>query len=365
MSETSLMLDAVRTRARLSEPSGIYSSVGGATSRVGPLVHLPKVLCELGFDPSAVLAQAGFAPSFFADPDMPITYSAGGRVLAHCAEATGCEHLGLLLSSRAGADALGLPGLLLMSAKDVRSGLHDLAQYMSLHDRGAVVRLDEERGVALLVYSILGAMDGADLVNDISMVVACNVMRGFCGEAWSPSEVLLPRLRPADDRPWRRCFRAPVRFDAECCALRFPAQCLALSPPAANPTLHQYLRREADRLHALLGKGLVVEVRRMVHSTISSPPCNVSRVAQLLGMHERTLNRRLQADGTSFRRLRDEVLHDMSRQMLGNTSMRVADVAVTLGYSEASAFIHAFTRWSGQTPDQWRRGNSQSGAART
>jgi AraC-like DNA-binding protein len=364
MSETSLMLDSIRTRARVSAPGGIASSVGAATSRVGPLVHLPQVLRELGFDPSAVLAEAGFDPSFFADPDMPITYAAGGRLLAHCAAVTGCEHLGLLVSSRAGADALGLPGLLLMSAKDVRSGLHDLARYMSLHDRGAVVRLDEDHGVALLSYSILGAMDGADLVNDISMLVARNLMRGFCGESWSPSEVLLPRRRPADDQPWRRCFRAPVRFDAERCALRFPAQCLALSPPAANPTLHQYLRREADRLHALLGKGLVVEVRRIVHSTIASPPCNVSRVAELLGLHERTLNRRLQADCTSFRRLRDEVLHDMSRQMLGNTSMRVADVAATLGYSEASAFIHAFTRWAGQTPDQWRRSSSRSGVLR-
>jgi len=113
-------------------------------------------------------------------------------------------------------------------------------------------------------------------------------------------------------------------------------------------------------LQARLGKGLVDEVRRIVHSTVSSPPCNVARVAQLLGLHERTLNRRLQADGTSFRRLRDEVLHEMSRQMLGNTSMGVADVAVALGYAEASAFIHAFTRWSGQTPDRWRRACGQT-----
>jgi AraC-like DNA-binding protein len=255
---------------------------------------------------------------------------------------------------------MGLPGLLLMSAKDVRSGLHDLARYMNLHDRGALVRLDEDRGVALLGYSILGQIDGADQLNDLSMMVACNLMRAFCDESWRPSEVLLPRRQPADTQPWQRGFRAPVRFDAECCALQFPARWLALSPPAANPALHQYLRREADRLQARLGKGLVDEVRRIVHSTVSSPPCNVARVAQLLGLHERTLNRRLQADGTSFRRLRDEVLHEMSRQMLGNTSMGVADVAVALGYAEASAFIHAFTRWSGQTPDRWRRACGQT-----
>lgn len=358
------MLDRDRTGLRLPERGRIAAHAGSATSRVGPLVHLPPMLRTLGFDPSAVLADTGFDPSFFNDPDMPIPYRTGGRMLAHCAAVTGCEHLGLLLSASAGAEALGLPGLLLMSAKDVRSGLHDLARYMNLHDRGALVTLDEDRGVALLGYSILGEMDGADQVNDLSMMVACNLMRAFCGESWRPSEVLLPRRQPADTQPWQRGFGAPVRFDAERCALRFPARWLALSPPAANPALHQYLRREADRLQALLGKGLVDEVRRIVHSTVSSPPCNVARVAQLLGLHERTLNRRLQADGTSFRRLRDEVLHEMSRQMLGNTSMGVADVAVALGYAEASAFIHAFTRWSGQTPDRWRRQRGRTATRR-
>jgi AraC-like DNA-binding protein len=95
------------------------------------------------------------------------------------------------------------------------------------------------------------------------------------------------------------------------------------------------------------------------------PPCTASRVAALLNVHERTLNRRLQAEGTSFSQLRDGVLHTMAMQMLGASSMPLADVAMALGYSEASAFIRAFTRWSGQTPDRWRRENGRPGIART
>jgi AraC-like DNA-binding protein len=357
------MFDSDQIGARGSEVARDGSASATATSRIGPLVLLPQVLRDLGFEPSAVLASTGFEPSYFTDPDMPIPYRSGGRMLAHCVSVTGCEHLGLLLGEGAGANAMGLPGLLVVSATDVGTGLRELTRYMDLHDRGALVTLEEDRGVALLRYSILGEVEGADPLNDLAMMIAGNLMCGFCGESWSPTEVLLPRRRPADASAWQRCFRAPVRFDADRCALRFPSSCLAQSLPAANPALYQYLKKEADRLQSLLGKGLVDELRRIVQSTVSSPPSNVSRVAQLLGMHERTLNRRLQAENTSFRQVRDEVLHDMSRQMLGNTSMRVADVAATLGYSEASAFIHAFTRWSSQTPDQWRRG--QSGASRT
>jgi AraC-like DNA-binding protein len=333
------------------------SSVGLGMSRIGPLVTLCAVLRELGFEPAAVLEGTGFDPGFFTDPDMPMQYRAAARVLNRCAAATRCDQFGLLLGERAGAEVMGLPGLLLMSAQDLGTGLADLVHYMDLHDRGAVLTLEKDGDAALLGYTIVADVESGDQLNDIGMSIGCNLMRGFFGESWSPSEVMLPRQAPVDSLPWRRFFRAPVRFGAASCCMTFPAHWLTVSLPAANPTLRQYLQKEAARLQSLLGQSLVDEVRRMVRATLSNPPCTASRVAQLLGMHERTLNRRLQADSTSFRRVRDEVLYRTSRQMLGTTSMRLAEVAAALGYAEASAFIHAFTRWSGRTPDQWRREN--------
>lgn len=329
-------------------------------SRIGPLVSLCTVLRELGFEPAAVLEGTGFSPDFFTDPDMPMQYQAGARVLSHCAMATRCDQFGLLLGERAGAEVMGLPGLLLMSAQDLGTGLRDLVHYMDLHDRGATLKLEVDRDVALLGYTIVADVPSSDQLNDIGMSIGCNLMRGFFGASWSPTAVMLPRQAPADSLPWRRFFRAPVRFGAARCCMTFPAHWLTVSLPAANPTLRQYLQKEAARLKSLLGQSLVDEVRRMVRATLSNPPCNASRVAELLGMHERTLNRRLQADGTSFRRVRDEVLYSASQQMLATTSMRLAEVAAALGYAEASAFIHAFTRWSGQTPDRWRRGHART-----
>ena len=72
-----------------------------------------------------VLADTGFDEAYFADPDMPVPYATGARLLAHCAAATGCEHLGLQLGEKAGPGTLGLAGLLLMSADTVGSALQD------------------------------------------------------------------------------------------------------------------------------------------------------------------------------------------------------------------------------------------------
>ena len=348
-------LDPNQQAVQPSKRAGALPTGVGASSRIGTLVALGPVLRSLGFEPSAVLSGTGFDLGYFTDPDLPIQYAAGSRLLHHCATVTGCAHLGLLLAERAGAEVMGLPGLLLMSASTLGTGLRGLVQTMELHDRGAVLTLEVERGVAVLGYAIVADVAWVDPLHDLAMTVGCNLMRGCFGDSWSPNEVLLPRQQPADKLPWRQFFRAPVRFGAGRCAISFPAQWLELSLPAANPTLHRYLQQEAERLQSLPGKGLVDEVHRMVRATIANPPCTATRVAALLGLHERTLHRRLQADGTNFRQVRDEVLYSRSRQMLASTSMRLAEVASALGYAEASAFIHAFTRWSGHTPDQWRR----------
>ena len=79
-------------------------------------------------------------------------------------------------------------------------------------------------------------------------------------------------------------------------------------------------------------------------------------------MHERTLNRRLHASGTTFMQQRDEVLYAMSRQLLDATSMPLTEIGLVLGYADAAAFTRAFVRWSGQAPGQWRRQRAGSRA---
>lgn len=324
-------------------------------------MHVPQVLHELGFAPEAVLAETGFAPAYFGDPDLPLPYEAAARMLAHCAAATGCEHFGLLAGERAGPECLGLAGLLLVSATDVATALGDLVRHLDLHDRGAVVSLEVNHGLAFLGYTIvLPVVAGAAVANDLAMAVGRNLMRSLCGPGWRPTKVLLPRRRPSLATPWTRCFGAPVQFDAERCALAFDARWLARPLAAANPLVHSHLAKEAAAARTLQEVGLVDQVRRVVRGMVSTPPCTTSRVAALLGLHERTLNRRLQAAGTTFMRQRDDVLYAMSLQLLDATSMPLTEVALVLGYADAAAFSRAFVRWSGQTPGRWRRRSVRS-----
>jgi AraC-like DNA-binding protein len=329
----------------------------GTTSRLGPVAQLPQVIRELGFAPAAVLAGTGFEEEYFRDPDMPVPYVTGSRLLTHCAAVTGCEHLALKLGERAGPGTLGVAGLLLMSADSVGSALQDLVRHFELHDRGGLPTLEQQDDTSLLGFVVVEpAVDAPEQLYDLAMAMACNIMRGLCGQTWNPTEVLLPRRRPADATPWKNFFRAPIHFGATRCAMAFPTRWLAHQVSVANPLLHRHLERQAVELrNQQPTSGLAGEVRRLIHGTITHARCSAARISQLLGMNTRTLNRRLMAEGTTFKSLREAVLYDMARQLLRTTSLDVTEVAHLLGYAAASSFIHAFSRWSGRAPQHWRR----------
>ena len=76
-------------------------------------------------------------------------------------------------------------------------------------------------------------------------------------------------------------------------------------------------------------------------------------IARRLGMDRRSLNRHLSSQGTTFRKIYRQVLLEASQRLL-KQGASVSDVAEALGFSELSAFTHAFRRWSGETPSSWK-----------
>ena len=77
-------------------------------------------------------------------------------------------------------------------------------------------------------------------------------------------------------------------------------------------------------------------------------------VARQLSTSERTLRRRLADEGTSYRALLAEVRLTLAEDA-GDGALSVEDVALRLGYAEATPFIAAFRRWTGTTPARWQR----------
>jgi AraC-like DNA-binding protein len=99
---------------------------------------------------------------------------------------------------------------------------------------------------------------------------------------------------------------------------------------------------------------VVAQIRRLLRTMVTSPNCSVSAAAERIGVHRRTLNRKLAAAGTTFHQQREEARGELACQLLENTRTAATDIAEILGYADPASFTRAFQRWTGSTPTQWR-----------
>ena len=323
--------------------------------RIGGPLAIPEVLLRFGVDPGEVLASVGLDAGIFSDPENPVPCTSLGRLISACVARTRCRHFGLLIGELGGPASLGLVGLLIRQAPDVGTALRQAALYLHLHDRAAVVILSAQDGVARIAYAIYApGVDSSEQIGEGAIAITCNVVRSLCGADWAPTEVLLAGRRPADMRPYRRFFRAPVRFDAEQNALVFPAAVLDQRLPHAKPELQRLLLDEVQRMDRALALDFSTKVRRVLRAGLVVGQCSADRTAALFAMQRRTLSRRLRSEGTTFEALLAEIRYETARQLLTDTAMPMRQITDAVGYADVSVFTRAFRRWSGTTPTEWR-----------
>lgn len=332
--------------------------------RVGIASSTAAVLRDLGVDPAVVFEEAGLPAALFDDPENIISFTDLGRLLAVASRVARCPHFGLLVGERSNASSLGLVGFILKNCPTVGKSIEALIRHIHHHDRAAVTSMATVGDLAIMSYAIqLPEVESLSQIYDGAIAAAFRVLRDLCGPRWQATEVLLARRKPADIAPYERFFRAPVRFNAEVSSISFPARWLDHENPAADGALLKLLEQRARELDERERATFAQHVKRAMRPLVLGHRCSATSTAQLFQIQKRTLNRRLCEEGTDFRTLLDEVRYDISRQLLANTEISLAEIAAALDYSEPSAFTRAFRRWSGMAPRSWRDRHTLQDAA--
>ena len=342
------------TQIRKAEVNKTHASEH-AVVRAGPLMGLITILREHGIEPDPILEGFGFKLSHFQNPDYELPFIPTSRFIARCVEVTECEHLGLLNGMRADPSSIGIAGFMLRTARDVYTALHALQRHLDLHDTGGTVTLVTDGKYSSLGYAVhVPGVNALDQIYDQSVTIACKIMRSLCGEDWNPTEVLLSRPTPDNTAPYKRFFKAPIRFNTAESAIVFPTRWLKHKLPTEDPLLYEYLEQKAQELHQNQAQDLVAQLHQFVRNTLITHECTAGAAAKHIGIHERTLNRRLHELGTTFRDELNQVRYALARSFLANSKATNAEIALALGYTDATTFNRSFRRWSGMTPVQWR-----------
>jgi AraC-like DNA-binding protein len=332
------------------------------THRVGVVTELPAALLALGVDPKAVLAAAEVPPEMLRDAENRIPFDMLGQLLAEAVAISGCPHIGVLTGLRGGTHSLGLVGRLMATAPTLRDAILDLCVNQVRFIEGAVTYLTVQDGVGVWGYAVQAPpMRGVPAILDGAIGIAVAMLREFCGARGE--EARFGHAAPADASGYRQALGIHCVFDADQTCIVLPAALLAAPVRSADPALRKILQRQVVEYWARAQPPVAEQARRALAAYVTAGEPTLERVAATLGMGPRTLNRRLQAEGTSFRAVLAQARHDVACQLLGTTRLPVTEIGMALGYATPPGFVRAFRRSAGQPPGEWRRAQAAQYAA--
>ncbi|MFT3767926.1 MAG: AraC family transcriptional regulator [Minicystis sp.] len=302
-----------------------------------------------GADAAALLRVGDLDPQDIADRDARVPTSALLRILAAAVERTGNPALGAEVAGAVDGATFGLLGFVVASCATLREALGRFIRYSRLLCDELRVEVVQRADEVAIVYS-LDAEPRVPAFFELAQGHLVLTARRGTKRVFRPRRVVFRhRGGPA---AIAEMLGAPVAFGGAEDAVICDPGALDLPLRGANPALLGFLESHAaivlERLPPeddLLGRA-----RHAVRGLLPDGEPSLGAVAARLGLGGRTLQRRLRDHGLTYRALVDDVRREDAQALLARPDVPVAEVAFSLGFSDPSAFHHAFRRWTGRSP---------------
>jgi AraC-like DNA-binding protein len=317
---------------------------------------IAETLEAAGLDTHALFEEAGLDLAALSDPDARFPTESISLLWQLAVTRSGNPAIGLANSSVVKPGSFDVVAYAMMSSPNLLGILERAARYVDVLSDAATLTIADDREGYRLILELFG---GKHPVPRQRFEFDLMTLLSFC--RWVTNRDLRPlafELRfppPADLQPYQDAFKCPLRFNAPVNALLFAPADVTLPLPTAHPLLAEVHERVAsEHLQRLDPAQTCHRARAVIIRHLPDGEPQRPKIAAILGMSERTLQRRLAAEGTSFQRLLDDTRRGLAQHYLGQRDVSLADIAYLLGFSDQSSFFRAVRRWFGSSPRQYR-----------
>jgi AraC-like DNA-binding protein len=311
-----------------------------AQAMAGRGLCLQSLLDQLGLDPAEQ------------DPRVLSDAYSGAWELA--AARTGDAAIGLSVPAHP-LVALGLLAHLVLAAHDLGEALQYILRFSALLSPAVCMELSHEGGQSRLRIDILKGLRPTPLQRfDFIANVLLQSLNWATAAQVQPLRISYPFAAPADLSPWRAAFGCAPDFNAEHFSIDFDSADLRAPIPTANASVATLCERSAAQAMVQRGGSIQVRVRQLLTQELPKGDPKRETISALLHMSERTLQRRLLEESTSFNKLLDETRRDLAARYLNRGSITATEMSFALGFADPSNFYRACKRWFGHSPSRVR-----------
>jgi AraC-like DNA-binding protein len=317
---------------------------------------IAEMLAAEGLDAGALLALAGIDPATLEAPGARVATEKISRVWELAAERSGNPSIAFAQHRVVRPASFDVVGYTMMSCADLRSAFERLVRYLRILSDALTILLCEERGSYRVQFELSGGDRPVPRQRmEFILVTLISFCRWVCGREVNPLAVEVSYPAPPDPEPYRDAFGCPVSFDAPSSSLVFALADLTQPLPTSNPMLAALHERFAgEYLERFDDTQTSYRAREAIIRRLPDGEPRRDDVARELCMSERTLQRRLEEEATSFQQLLDETRRALAERHLGRLHLSLAEAAYLLGFADQSSFVRACKRWFGVPPGQYR-----------
>jgi len=322
------------------------------------ILPIAKALRLAGQDPMELLEQAGIDPAQVINADRRIAVVQMQKFWRLANEATGDEAFGLLAAQQIQPATLQSLGLAILTSDTLYDALRRLVRFSRVLTTGLVLELhehDEYVDLEVIAYDTDYPSGLVWSSYDFGVGVIIELCRLTLGEYVSPIRVSTIRPTPEDPDRFASLLGSAVVFGAESSRITFVRADIVDQLVTANAELGRVIDEQTETyLATFMEVSTSREVVGKIVEHLPDGPPNQKDIADAMNVSNRTLQRKLKGEGTSFIDLLQDTRLSLAKKYLAQPQRSIVEIAYLLGFSEPSTFSRAFKRWTDQAPADYR-----------
>jgi AraC-like DNA-binding protein len=324
-----------------------------------------RKLGETGIEASRLLEGIKLENGWLDNEASLISHSDYIRLITNALNVTGDNALGLKLGQKVNLAMFGAFGYALMSSRTLKDAADVFIKYQKLPGQLTMISSEYDGSDMVVQFKPLYPLEERVLVYAIEEVLSTTYfgMNFLVNREIGLKEIRLAYPAPGHAALYVEMFGCPVRFMESGNSMRFDASYYDLPVSSADNNVYEYCTHFCDNiLKGRKNSDPFIENIRNIIMTSLDRYIKIEEMAKELGLSIRSLNRRLEERGTSYKKIMNRIRTDLAMSYLENTNLSIDQIADLIGFSETTAFRKAFKTWTGISPTEQRKkfpGNKQ------
>ncbi len=321
---------------------------------------IAKALDAAGCDSHNLFKQVGLDPEKMRDPNARYSYSAMQRLWHVSVEATKDPCFGLKVFQHWHPTTLHALGYSWMASATLEEAFERMIRYfriVSTSGSQAIIAENAETSRFYYLFPPNYPPPSYETI-DAAFAMIVHMCRTSYGPEFKPVRVELQREKPPCADQFDEFFQCEIVYDAPESGLILANETLNKPLSTANTDLARANDAIITEYLAHLDRSdIAMQVKAKLIEHLPSGHVSEITIADTLHVSQRTLQRKLRDQNTSYKQLLDDTRKELASQYIGNSQLSISEITFLLGFSEASNFSRAFKRWKGVPPSEYRLSN--------